>query len=276
MRRSLTTALVLAGILVAPGSATAQEAIPSCYAAARLPVPRPRPLRSVFVVVDQTTALDAGLRRTVSSNFQRLLQPGTSFSIATFSAFSHGHHTAVVSSGALESPVPRGVRPGLPVNRLAALDRCLLRQRQFAQRIAGRALARAMGVPATRFANSEIMGSMAHLSERVRAAPGRRIVILASDLLEHSSAASFYRGARLRTIVPEAELHNARRLSLLGNFGRASIFVVGTGMLPPEAGSSVRHVEAMNALISYWRMWFRASNAGPITIGRPDIVVPVE
>lgn len=276
MSRLLATALTLAAALIAADPANAQEAVPSCYQAARLPVASPRPVRSVFVVVDQTTAFDADLRRTINSNFLRLLQPGTTFTIATFSAFSRGHHTTVVSSGALEGPVPARARPGLPVNRLNALDRCIVRQAQFARRAADRALARAMGVSAAHFANSEIMASLAHLSERVRLGPGRKIVIVASDLMEHSSASSFYRRRNLRLIDPRTELRNARTLDLVGNFDRAAVFVVGTGQLPPEAGRSVRNIREMNALTHYWTMWFRASNASSVTIGRPNIIVPIE
>jgi hypothetical protein len=276
MKWPLATALLPAAILALSGLAHAQGTVPSCYAAARLRVTSPAPVRSVFVVIDQTTALDADLRRTVSSNFGRLLQPGTSFTIATFSAFSRGYHTTIAGAGVLEGPVPVGMRRNLPVNRLNALDRCLVRQTQFARRVAGRALAEAMGVPATNFANSEIMMSLAHLSERVHAAPGRRIVIVASDLMEHSSASSFYRNQNLRLIDPPAELRNARVLGLLGNFGRAAVFVVGTGLQPPEAGNSIRNVRELNALTRFWTMWFTGSNAGQVTIGRPNIVVPIE
>jgi hypothetical protein len=258
-------------------AAYTQGSIPSCYAAARLSVTVPRPARSVFVIVDQTTALDGELRRTISDNLNRLLQPGTSFTVATFSAFSRGHYTTVLSTGAVEGSVPPRLRPSLPVNRLAALDRCLVRQQQFARQLAARALARATGVPATTFSNSEIMASLAHLSESVRTAPGAsKIVMVASDLIEHSSASSFYARHNLRLIDANAELRNALRHGLIANFGGARVYVVGTGLLPPSAGNSVRDVRALNGLITFWTNWFRRSNAASVVVGRPNLVSPVQ
>jgi hypothetical protein len=268
--------LALAAAMAAAVPAHAQEVVPSCYRAARLPVPPPRPVRSVFVLVDQTTSLEPELTGTISQNFERLLGPGTTFAVAKFSAFSRGHFTTIVSAGTIEAPVPARLRPSLPVNRLLALDRCLASQRRFAIRVAQRALSQAMSVPATTFSHSEIMASLAHLSERVRLAPAAdRIVIVASDLMEHSGAASFYARRNLRLIDPAAELTNAARLGLLGNFGRARVYVIGTGMLPEEAGSAVRDIRALNALIGFWTSWFNRSNASRVTIGRPNIVAPI-
>jgi hypothetical protein len=263
-------------MLAAPHAAGAQPTIASCYAASGLRVTPPRATRSVFVLVDQTTALDADMRATIEENFQRLLGSGTTFAIGTFSAFSRGHFTTIVSAGATEGAVPDHLRPNLPVNRLNAIDHCLVRQVQYARRISRQALIRAMSVPATTFANSEIMMSLADLSQRVRAAPSPdRIVIIASDLMEHSSASSFYARHNLRVIDPGAEMRNAVRLRLTGDFGRARIYVIGTGILPPEGGNMVRPVHALNALVEFWTMWFSRSNAAGVVIGRPNVVAPI-
>jgi hypothetical protein len=266
----------LALLLAGPGVAWAQDAIPSCYGAARLGVAPPPPDQAVFILVDQTTALDANMRQTLADNLQRLLRNGTTFSIATFSAFSRGHYTTVISSGRIEGPVPRHLRPNLPVIRLNALDRCLARQVGYARQVAGRALARATNVPSTLFANSEIMASLAQLSELVRAAPTRnRIVIVASDLMEHSGATSFYARRTLRTINAGAELANAQRLRLMGDFGGARVYVVGTGLLPSEARQAVRNSAAFTALVDFWTLWFGRARASSVVIGRPNLVNPV-
>lgn len=272
-RFGLSVAVALG--LSATGAA-AQQSVPSCYRASGLPVAPPPLGRSVFVFVDQTTPLTADLLRTIRNGLTELLTPGTSFSIARFSALSQLHHTRIVSSGTIEGPVPARVRPTLSVNRLNALDRCLARQHVYARRLAGQGLNSATNVSPAVFSRSEIMGSLAHLSEAVRAAPGReRIVILASDLLEHSSASSFYSNRGLRVLSPAAEIQKARRLSLLGNYARARVYVVGTAVLPPGAGASERPIEALNSLISFWTQWFRLSNASSVVVGRPNLVAPI-
>ncbi|MFL6861754.1 MAG: hypothetical protein ACJ8DZ_01995 [Allosphingosinicella sp.] len=277
MSRGLAQAFTVVALFFAAHTEARAQEVPSCYAAARLGIAPPRPVRSVFVIVDQTTALDGEMRRMLEANLQRLLSSGASFSIATFSAFSRGHYTTVLSSGAIEGAVPEGLRPSLSVVRLNALDRCLARQQQYAWHVAARALARAMSVPATTFSNSEIMASLAQLSDAVRAAPSaNRVVIVASDLMEHSSATSFYAHRTLRTIDPAAEMKNAVGLGLTGDFGGARVYVVGAGLLPPEAGASVRNVSALNALVGFWTAWFRHSNARSATIGRPNVVTPIQ
>jgi hypothetical protein len=225
--------------------------------------------------VDQTTPFDEDLRRTIRIGMQQLLTPGTSFTIATFSSLSQNYHTTVLSSGTIEAAVPARLRPSLPVNRLNALDRCLVRQRRYAVTLATQGVATATGMPPSAFSRSELLTSLSHLSQAVRSAAGERIVIVASDLLEHSSATSFYHKRGLRLIAPQTELQKAIRLGLIGNFGRARIYVVGTAAIPPGPGELERDVRAMNALVTFWSQWFQRSNASAVIIGRPNLVAPI-
>jgi hypothetical protein len=261
---------------VAAGPAAAQQSVPSCYAAAKLPVAAPRPARSVFVFIDQTTPFTEDLRRTIQTGIQQLLSPGTTYTIATFSSLSQAHHTKILSSGTIEGSVPARVRPSLPVNKLNALDRCLVRQRQYAIRAAAGAVATATGISPAAFSRSEILSSLTHLSHAVRSSPaGERVVIIGSDLLEHSSASSFYNRRDLRPIDPRSEMARAARLGLVGNFARARVYVVGTAALAAGSGASERKASAMNSLIAFWTQWFQRSNAGAVVIGRPNLVAPV-
>jgi hypothetical protein len=258
-------------------AAAAEHAIPSCYAAARVEPGLSRsPSRAVFLLVDQTTSLDAALTQTVRENLRRLIRPGTSFTVATFSAFQGGHFTRVTTSGTIEQAVPDARRPGVPTVRLARLDACLRRQSAFAARHILASYAAAAGERAAGFPRSEIMASLKQLSQRVAATRARdRIVIVASDLLEHSTATSFYRNRGLKVIVPADEMRLALRLGLIGNFGGARVYVVGRGQLPPEDRAGGRDIRALNALESFWTAWFRRSNAR-VVLGQPDLVTPIQ
>lgn len=257
--------------------ALSQEPIPDCYGRSRLGIAAPETERAIFVMVDQTTGLDDQLRRTVMSNMIRLIQPGTSFAVSTFSAFGNGHYTTVVEAGAVNRSVTDEDRPSVSVNGLRRLDRCLERQMRIARAHAQHAVERAMEADASSFTASDIMASLAHLSESVRASRGDRLVIVVSDLLEHSAATTFYSNRDLRLINPSAELAKAAENRLLGDFGGARVAVIGAGMLSPETRSTgTRDSTKVVALQSFWESWFQRSNAHIAQFGRPDLVNPLD
>jgi hypothetical protein len=267
---------IAALLLPAASAAQAQNLVPSCYA--RYPVglaPAP-PVRSLFVLIDQTTRLDAALTQTLRANVARLVRPGTSFTIARFSAFQAGHYAEVVASGTVEPPVPAQRRNSLSVPKLRQLDRCLQGQTLIGVRIALAALATAQHVGAASFAQSELMASLKQLSSPIGGARAHdKIVIIASDMLEHSSATSFYARRGLRTLDPRAELRKAAALRLFGNFGGARAYVIGAGILPPESRDAGRTIPALNALEAFWSAWLRQSNARLGGFGKPNLLSPI-
>lgn len=278
MRLGWRAVALILSAWASPGTAEGtQNAVPSCYAATRIGVDPAPPARAIFVLVDQTTALGPALISTVRENMRNLLRPGTSFTIATFSAFQRDHFTTLLAAGALEAPVAPQRRSRLSVPRLRRLDACLRRQAAFGGQLAITSFLRAAAANAASFSRSEILASLKQLSARVAAAPARdRIVIIASDMLEHSSATSFYRNRALKVIDPAAEMRRALGQGLLGDFGGARIFVVGAGLLPPDQRTAGRDIRALNALEAFWTAWFRRSGARLVAFGHPDLVVPIQ
>lgn len=263
----------------APGQQSAAAGdIPSCYATSGLQLEPPAPTRAIFVFVDQTTGLDDRLRETVRHNFEHLLVPGTAFTVSTFSAFSQGHYVTAVASGAVEAPVPDADRSSLPVRRLQNFDSCLAGERSYVLNQADGAIGRAMSGSSQSFSNSEIMASLSQLSQAVRASPAtEKIVIVVSDLLEHSTTTTFYRNRDLRTIVPAEELAKAEESRLFGDFGGAHVAVVGAGLLSPEARSdAVRNARALAALHDFWEQWLRRSHGELTAYGQPDLVTAIQ
>jgi hypothetical protein len=261
----------------APAAAQGVAPVPSCYA--RVPAahltPAP-PSRRLYVIVDQTTTLDPQLTQTLRQNVARLVVPGTAFTIASFSAFRAGHHAGVVASGYVEPPVPPKVRNSVSVPALKQLDSCLKAQAGYGVRAALAGVARAQATGGGAFSQSEIMASLKQLSAPVATLAARdKVVILASDMLEHSSATSFYAHQGLRKIDPAAELRKAAENGLIANFGGARVFVIGAGVLPPQSKDAGRTIQALNALESFWTAWFRQSQARVGAFGRPDLVQPI-
>lgn len=245
-----------------------------CYAAAKLDVEPPAPSRELFILVDQTTGLDDGLRGTVAKNIERLLGPGTMFKIATFSARNNGRYATMLGEGEFQKAVPEDERSSLSVRGLENLDQCLVQQEEGVRAEALQQVGQATDVRASTFTNSEVLASLTQLSEAVRASPAKdKLVIIVSDLLEHSPVSSFYQNKDLKKIDPAAELERAARAELVGDFGGARIAIVGAGLLSPETDAkAMRNTAALAALRSFWKQWLEHSNAQLIQYGEPDLV----
>lgn len=269
-------ALWVAALLLPATAATAENRVPGCYARFPVGLTPAAPAQEIFVLIDQTTALDGPLVATLRENVARLVRPGTAFTIASFSAFERGHHTEVVAEGVVEPPIPADRRSGISVPALRRLDACLRAQGPYAARLALAGLARAQAASAASFAHSEIMAGLKQLSTRVAASSARdRIVIVVSDMLEHSSAASFYARRGLRPIDPAAEIRKVAANRLAANFNGARLWVIGAGILPPQSADAGRTIQALNALESFWTAYFRHSRARLMAFGRPNLVLPI-
>lgn len=261
------------------GGATtaAGDLVPSCYADAGLEDSRPPSTQGLFVVIDQTTGLDDKLRDTVRKAVRSLIGKRGDVAIYTFSALDRDHYPTQVAGGSVESPVAEAVRPSLPVRRLKKLDDCLGQQLDFAQTQFADKLDAATGNATTQFSHSAIERGLAQISEAVRKSGARdKVVLLVSDMLEHSDVTSFYKQHKLRLIDPSAELDRSRQAGTLGDFGDARIIVVGAGSIPADsAADASRDTPALAALHKFWEGWFAASHAKLTDYGEPDLIAPI-
>jgi hypothetical protein len=288
LRPSACLWLALAAALASPGCrgretstnqpAASQGETRSCYEISGLGIQPPEARRAIFVLVDQTTGLSERLRTTLRRSVERLLVPGATYGVFTFSAYTSDHFVTEASSGALEAPVPDSDRRSLSVRGLERLDHCLARQRSDVLTKAASELDQATGVSASTFSRSEIMASLSQLSAAVRASHATdRYVIVVSDLLEHSSTTSFYANRNLRLIDPAAEMQRAAANRLIGDFSDARLAVIGAGLLPPDSAPDAgRDAQRLDALKRFWEQWFRQSHADLIAYGQPDLVAPIQ
>jgi hypothetical protein len=287
MRSSFGAPLLAVVALSGCGSSTSEQAnkanrgdsaqTAACYDEAGEDFSQPRSDKALFVVIDQSTGLDENLRENVTNNVERLLKPGTTYAVYTFSAYSKGHYPTEITSGELPAPVADDDRPALSVRRLHRLDLCLEKQSDRAKNDVDRALDKATGEASSEFANSEVMASLNQVSEAVRQSNAKqKLVIVVSDMLEHSSATSFYRNKTLRPIDADAELQKAKKANLTADFDGADVAIVGAGLLSPESGEGkTRDTAALHSLQEFWKGWFGASNADVIEYGQPDLISPL-
>jgi hypothetical protein len=275
------TALVCALALNSAAQAGLVNDVPSCWAAARL-APSGAPYdRLVYVLLDQTVQLDPTLDQSVVDNTMRLLQPGTKFVIAEFSAFSQGHYLNVLHTGILEKPLPASRVSNTPIQAAKHLAQCLGMQRNFAERMVMTTLAGVLKSSTSSLDQSDIMQALKTVSTAVRDDTAKqKLVFVVTDGLENSSVTSFYAHNAARNIDPKAELAKAAAADEFGNFGGATIYVLGGAMMPPaQHGTQAqmngyRDPQTLLHLKQFWQGYFLHSDATLAEFGEPALVTP--
>lgn len=280
MHRLLAAAVAaMTACLAAP--LYAADDIPSCYEANQLPAPRQPLDRALFVVIDQTTLLDAGLVRDLGRQLQTLIVPGTAFQILSFSAYSQGRYLQPLARGVLEAPLTdKAVRDATSVKQLKSLDNCLKSQLTYGTNLAAKAVGQALQGASDALAKSDVIGSLASVSKAVTQVHAKTTTVLVvSDMLENSSISSFYAQDRMRQIDPAAELQKVRKANIQADFGGASVYVMGAGIVPEPTGKKAtlnyRSAQSLEALRSFWDGFLSQSNAKLAEFGTPALLTPI-
>ena len=286
MKRSLfpKTALLAAAALLVCGSARAGlvNDVPSCYAATQIQ-PDAHPYdKLVYILVDQTVALDPELEQSVVDNSLRMLQPGSKFVIAQFSAFSQGRYLTILHSGIVERPLDASRVNSTPIRASKDLDQCLGEQGGFARTMVARTLADVMKASTSTLDQSDVLMALNTVSAAVAADPARhKTVFVATDGLENSSVTSFYACGTVRDINPSKEMAKAVNAHLVGDFGGASVYILGGGLMPPATlgtkaqRDGYRDSHTLSDLSQFWHNYFDRSNARLVEFGEPALVQPV-
>lgn len=272
-------ALTLGVALCGTACAGVTNDVPSCYAANKIDIARAQVDREIFVVIDQTTLFDDRLKRSISENLWENLKANTGFTVVRFSAFSQGRYTEVVSTGIIEPVLAEKLRDGTSSKLLVRFDACMSGQLKFAREHAVEAVTSSLAESSPDLAKSDILAALKDVSGRVKTSRAReRIVFLASDMLENSSVSSFYASSnKVRRIDPAKELAAAEQAGLIGDFGGATVHVIGAGLIGPagNAKASYREPQTMTALSDFWGRYFEKSGAHLEQFGAPALLKPV-
>lgn len=285
MYRKITLLLLIAAASMGAEAAAPQNKIPSCYAANRMEIPPPVTEREVYVLLDQTVVLDADLKQALLDSVRPVLTPGTAFTIFRFSAFSQGRYLDVVTSGVLEQPIPKKERDSVSVPKLKSFDACMKGQWEYGVRLALTSIAQTMQESSSELARSDVLGSLAETSRIIKAAKTpHRIVVVVSDMLENSSVSSFYANNGIKKLEPEKELKAVDANHLFGDFGGASVYVMGAATIPETASKGTskkatlgyRDPKTLGALKQFWSAYFSRSNAKLEEFGMPALLSPLQ
>jgi len=266
-------------------AATSPNQVPSCYALSKVNVEPPEIERSLFVLVDQTTVLDPKLKQMLFDSVRGALRPGTSFTVVSFSAFSQGRYLSVASTGVLEQLIPHDVRDSISVKSLKSFDSCLSEQTNYGVRLVLSSIEQVIAAATTDLAKSDVFTSLTEISQIVKQSTApRRIVLVVSDMLENSTISSFYANNRVRKIDPVKEMKVVEENNVIGDFGGASVYVMGAGLIPDlskgnskdKSNIGYRDPKTMGALKQFWANYFTKSNAKLEEFGMPSLLSPVQ
>jgi hypothetical protein len=274
--KSVICTFVLGIAMLSTATAGTQNDVPSCYAANNVGRSAPVMDRELFVLIDQTTVLNERLKASARDNVAQFVGPGTSFVVASFSAFSQGRYMEVIAAGAQETAVPEKDRDSIGVKILRNFDACIQGQAKFVQRLHQDAIGKAFDGISNDLGKSDVLASFKSLSERVKESSARdKVVFIISDMLENSSISSFYAGKNVRNIDPAKELKAAHAAKTIGDFGGARVFVLGAGTVaedPKLATGVYRDPKIMNSLRDFWDQYFQLSNAKLAGFGTPALL----
>lgn len=256
------------------------DAVPSCYGG-KVVAPSAETKSAFFLLIDQTTLFDSALKQSISENVQQFLEPGNSFAVVRFSAFTQGHYTETLVSGRMDHLLDEADRHDISKAALKKLDACLVRQKKQVYTMVGAAMRAAFNDSSTGIARTDVLASLKDISALVKnSSAKRKVVLIASDMLENSSVSSFYYRNAVRRIEPDKELQIAEKSGLMGDFGGAEIYVIGAGLLAEHAKKTSKGIyrspQIIQALRSFWNTWFQHSNAELKEFGSPSLLTLIK
>lgn len=251
------------------------SALPDCRQFAKLAVDEDPARIALFVIIDQTTPFSPALRQTVADQIAPLLKPGTDVMIYQFSAYMGGRYTQKVLGARMNAPIDATSRNAISKSALDRFDKCMAFQDSEIRKFAGTALRDAFGASSSSIGKSDVVASLRDVSEQVKkSSASRKLVLIASDMLENSAVSSFYTNGTVRKIDPAAELLRIESNKLLGDFGHADLFVIGAGLIEEsvEKKTAYRDPKTMQALQNFWRQYFEKSNGRLVEFGAPSML----
>ena len=269
--RSVLFGAVLAVVSTSPAF-SAQQEIGSCYDAVKLQdVEVPELKRELFVIVDQTVEFDKQLQEQAFQKVMKFLSPGDRIVVVSFSAYVADRYTDVVFDGVLDTHLEDEQRYNISKKVLRVLDKCYEVQDAGVRQGAGKSLLSIFQGATAKLPNTELIGNLSLLGRDVmrNAKTDERYVLVVSDMLEHSSIASFYSGGKLRTVNAETELKKVQDSGMVADFSGANVYVLGAGY---SLKGAYRAATEMRSIEKFWRAYFEAADAKIGEFGSPALI----
>jgi hypothetical protein len=269
MRSIVLTFLTLSALLFA------RNDVPSCYEALKMNNPEPRAQKELFILVDQTTAIDKNMMIYTYKTMMNFIKNGYAVTIASFSSNSNGKYTDLVYSGQLETLLPDAAKYDISKKSLRKYKGCMNGQYKYAKKRSTKALVTTLKGANKKLPHSDIVKSLDDISDHIIATSTakEKVILLVSDMIEHSSITSFYSKGSLKKINSKKELAKVQKSDYVADFKGAKIYVIGTGMVGKNA---YRDSKSLKNLTAFWESYFQMTDAKLQAIGTPMLLEEVQ
>ena len=269
MKKLLLTLLTLSTLLLA------RNDVPSCYKALKIDNPETTSQKELFILVDQTTPIDKNMMIYTYKNMMKFIKNGYAVTIASFSSNANGKYTDVAYSGKLEALLPDSAKHAIAKKSLRKYEGCMNGQYKFAKKKATKALVRTLKGANKKLPHSDIVKSLNDISEHIIAPSSakEKVVLIVSDMIEHSSITTFYSKGSLKKIKTDTEMSKVKKSGYMADFDSARVYVIGAGMV---GKNSYRDSKTLKSLTAFWTSYFSSSHAKLKAIGTPMLLEDVE
>lgn len=262
-------------------SASANAAPDNCYAAAKVPAEKQTYLASVVLLLDETVVFDAAQREHIQAQVRSLIAHGNEVRAFTFSAFRDGRYTMPVMDVRLALPLDDAARYTMRKDSIRDFDTCQIVSMNRAKKDIDAVLTTYFERSSNKLANSDILATLKQVGDTVfpLLRGKKKLLLLVSDMLEHSDVSSFYgHGGGPRAIDAAVELGKAEGRGLFSAFRGASVYVIGAGVAPAtdkNNGGSYRSQSIMSPLKSFWTQYFERSGCAMAEFGQPLLLTKI-
>ena len=269
MKKLLLTLGILSALLFA------RNDVPSCYEALKMNNPNPTPQKELFILIDQTTPIDKKMMIYTYKNMMKFIKNGYAVTIASFSSNANGKYTDVAYSGKLEALLPDANKHDIAKKSLRKYEGCMNGQYKFAKKKATKALVSTLKGANKKLPHSDIVKSLSDITAHIikPSTANEKVVLLVSDMIEHSSITSFYSKGSLKKVNTKTEMQKIQKSDYKANFDSAKVYVIGTGMV---AKNAYRDAKTLKSLTDFWTSYFQTSAANLQAIGTPMLLEDVE
>lgn len=225
---------------------------------------------AVFVLVDETTPFNDSLKEQIFSNALGFSVFSNHIFIAKFSAFIAGKYNETIFSGSLDTPLSDDEKYEINKALLSKVDKCLKDQIGFVKKKVKASIESSFLKQGENIAKSDILYALKDFASSIKEQQAKRkIVILASDMLENSAITSFYAKNAVRRIEAKKELAKVEKEGLFADFDGAEIYVIGTALTQNQ--KSYVDPKMLGALNEFWNEYFAKSNATLKEFGTPAL-----
>jgi len=269
MKQILFTLLTLSSLI------SARNDVPSCYDALKITNPNSSVEKELFILVDQTTPLDKNMMIYTYKNMMKFIKNGYAVTIASFSANANGKYTDIAYAGSLENLLPDSVKHEIAKKILRKYQGCMNGQYNYAKKKATKALVSVLKGANKKLPHSDIIKSLDDIATHIIAPSkaSKKVVLLVSDMIEHSSITSFYHKGLIKNINAKQEMEKVKASGHLANFSGANIYAIGTGVIGKKG---YRDAKTLKKLTDFWEAYFSQTQGNLQALGTPMLLEDVE